>query len=119
MRGKEGSADYQDRLAKVSFCIAIEIFYLLPSVALLKKIQVPPSSSICYFYAAPLNLTVICVCLCFFMIFLLLGSSGHQGAHDETRHYDGGLPTFGEQGQLFPRGCFLSAGYPERYGLLS
>lgn len=57
--------------------------------------------------------------MCFTLFFLLIGRSSSQGTHDETRHYDGGLPTFGQQGQLFPCSCFISTGFQERHGLLS
>lgn len=52
------------------------------------------------------------------IVFLLKGSSCHQGTYDEARHYDGRLPAFGKQGQLFPCDCILSPTVPERHGLL-
>lgn len=50
---------------------------------------------------------------------LLTGSSSHQGADDEKRYFDGWVSTFGKQGQLFPHGCGVSTGLPERHGFLS
>lgn len=50
---------------------------------------------------------------------LVTGGSSHQRAHDEKRQHDGRIPTFRKQSQLFPHGCPVSTGFPERHGFLS
>lgn len=114
LRGKEGNADYQNKLAKVSFCIvAISNWDL---------------NCIFWYYAHSylsfvifslfvgrhyhlLNITDICV--------LLIGSSNNQGAYDERRHFDGGLSASWRHGQLFPCDCLFPTCFPQRHGLLS
>lgn len=122
MRGKERSADYQDKLAKVSFCFqslhlkhkhtfvfVVQPLYHLWFVCFVNNHEHH------YFHAVyflPLTVPI-------HFTLLLTGSSSHQGADDEKRYYDGWVPTFGKQGQLFPHGCGVSTGLPERHGFLS
>lgn len=58
-----------------------------------------------------LNITDVCV--------LLIGSSNNQGAHDETRHFDGGISASWRHGQLFPGDCLFPTCFTQRHGLLS
>lgn len=112
LRGKEGTEDYQEKLAKVDMlCPSTAHTHTYLDVACTLLV-------VCILVKKNKEHTILCILLLIVCIlFLLKGGSGHQRTHDEARHYDGWLPASRKQGQLFSCDCVVATTVPERHGL--
>lgn len=120
LRGKEGNADYQKKMANVSFCVPLVKLWLNIEASAFKI-------SDSFFYISHIFIWLNAAYLLkedilFWIIqikyVLPIGSSNNQGAYDETRHPDGRLPASWRHGQLFPRDCLFPTCFTQRHGLL-